>query len=665
MPIPQKGNNESNFSKMNDSEWWIGNGIGGWASGTVSGANTRKYHGLFVGAHPNAEKRWLLVSKLEEFAVIGGRRIPLSSNFYPNTVHPKGWKHIANFYFDGAVARWAFEVGGRRIAKEVWCERGKNIVYARYSLLQGQNTGIELFPFVNARNVHSIGLDANAKMGMSDEGGVNFKYPFMWGVNADRGAFVPRQEVYYNFLYPVERGREEKFKEDLACPGHFATLLQEGQHITLKIGEMGEERFFEPEYATEQMEGIVNQFKGHSGGILTGKLEALVRGSAQFVIGKEKEYGILAGYPYFGEWGRDTMIALPGICAYTGRHALARNIISKWIEYLKDGMLPNRFDENGNPAYESADGMLWMVWAITELEKERGVNDEDLKKWWPKIRKAMGEWVKGNRFVKIDKDGLAVLKKERLTWMDAQVNGKAVTPRKGKRVEINALWINALNNASRWAEKAGDGKSSEKFEDVLGNAKYSMEKFYAENLGYLYDGIEPEDGKMRPNQLWALAIEDVGIKEVQARNAMREISSKLWVSGKGIRTLAQGEPEYRGKYGGNMKERDLSYHQGAIWPWLSGAYAEAWLKIFPERMNEIWRGVEPMLNSKQGALLSLTEVYDPQALERRGCPAQAWSVGEVLRAGIMIERKRGQRNLGHIFGTTAYKPRKTDQSALK
>lgn len=647
---------EIQFSKMSKTEWWIGSGTGGYCAGTASGANTRKYHGIFSPAISNAQEKFILCQKLEEFLIANGQKIPLSSNYYPNTVYPQGYKNIADFSFDGAVARWTFAAAGRRLSKEVWCERGKNVSYARYTLLGGESAGLEILPFVNGRKAHDIGLAQEAANFEADARGASFSFPAKWKILADRGVFVKKAQKYFNFIYPVEQEREEKCSEDLFCPGNFSTMLQEGHHITLQIAMEADIegcKFGEPILASGRMERIAAHFLHHNEGANAKWILPLVRASDLFLYSKGGQYGIMAGFPYFGEWGRDTMISLPGICAYTGRHALARHILDRWIAKLKGGMLPNLLDENEEGIYESADGALWMFWALGELENEGGLRKQDIKKWFRSLNTCLECWIEGSEFFEIENDGLASLKKERLTWMDAKVGGKAITPRKGKRVEINALWANALELGAKWAGVCGAARAKAKYFDLHAQASASMQKFYSPALGYLYDAIEPADSALRPNQLWALCL-DNSITNMQRKHALLQVSKHLFVPGRGLRTLSEGDVDYVGEYGGSVRKRDLAYHQGTIWPWLFGAYAAAMRQNFGSNSGELASKAKAFLKN-DGALLSVAEVYDPKTLEGRGCPAQAWSVGEVLRAAVIAERGRGALSYGQKYGTAAYR----------
>ncbi len=664
----EKTNMAERLAQSASWEWWLGNGLGGWSSGTAAGVMSRKYHALLAVSHPSVEQRLILLGKMEETALLGGERIHLSTNYYPGTVHPEGWKYIERFSFDGAAARWTYRVAGRRLAKEVWCERGQNATYIRYSLLEGDPLGMEAVPLVSGRAAHGLGLPEfmrDAGSGLAGESGiaaggivseksVRYNEPLPWGIEASAGLFRSKPDLYYKMQYPLEEERGEPFEEDWAAPGRFEFMLREGQMTTLTAWASP----FDPdalpasppesEEASRRVNRLVNEFRAYNKFAETPWLERLVRASDSFIIKDGAHYNIVAGYPYFGVWARDAMISLPGLCIYTGRHGLARDIIDGWMGVMQKGLLPNRFDSRGRPVYESADGTLWMFWAIGELEREGGLDMPTMRKWWPHLSKALRAWISDNKLVRIDGDGLVVLREERLTWMDAaRANTKdskkieAITPRAGKRVEINALWIHALNCAERWAHDMQDRPAIHLFGETAHLARSNFHKFYNEYAHYLDDGIEPTDGAMRPNQLWAIALPGIGLGPVQARRALGALSQPMWLDGAGVRTLSPNDQNYHAHMLGTMAERDEAYHQGAVWPWLCGAWVEAWLRIYPQRAQELQRQMKSIVERPLGgALLSMPEIRDPTSGKNEGCPTQAWSVAECLRAGVLLERAR-------------------------
>jgi len=264
-----------------------------------------------------------------------------------------------------------------------------------------------------------------------------------------------------------------------------------------------------------------------------------------------------------------------------------------------------------------------------------------LKQHWPILRDTLKQWILGTMHTRMGSDGLISLRSERLTWMDAAKDGQAITPRKGKRVEINALWLNALSYSIDWAKRAGDGKSADLFYETFAHAHGAMDKFYLEDSHIFCDGIEPTDSSLRANQLWALALPRVQISPVQARRALGALIHTLWLNGAGVRTLAPSDSNYHASFSGSMAERDEAYHQGAVWPWLCGAWVESWLRHYPNRVEELHKQMLAVISPRRpGALLGISEVRDPTEGTDGGCPSQAWSVGECLRACILLERAR-------------------------
>ena len=653
-------------------EWWLGNGLGGWSSGTAAGMMSRKYHALFAVSHPSVEERLILLGKLEETALAGHERIALSSNYYPGAVHPDGWRRIERFLFDGAAARWTYRVAERRLAKEVWCERQANATYIRYSLLEGEPLGLEAVPLVSGRAAHGIGLPPFMRQtpgGFCSEKGVRWGEPLAWGLTADTGLFRPKADLYYHMQYPLEEERGEACEEDWAVPGRFEFMLREGHQATLtawageeqapgrneawnrgagradtRAGRMGESTGAvgpgglgtgsmhlsppDPEDPSRHLAHVVAEFRAYNKWGEGSGLEGLVRASESFFIKDGRHYNIVAGYPYFGRWARDALISVPGLCVYTGRHGLARDVIEGWMGWLQKGLLPNRFDSRNQPVYESADGTLWLFWAISELEREGGLNLPLMTRWWPALSAALRAWISDNKFVRLDGDGLVVLREERLTWMDAarknDSNMEPITPRAGKRVEINALWIHALSCAERWAHWMEDRPSIRLFGEAAHLARSNFNKFYNEYANFLDDGIEPTDGHLRPNQLWAIALPSVGLSPVQARRSLGAMSQALWLPGAGVRTLAPSDNDYHAHLIGNRVERDEAYHQGAVWPWLSGVWVEAWLRTYPQRAEELHRQMKAVVAAREtGALLSVAEIRDPTSGQNDGAPSQA------------------------------------------
>ncbi len=655
-------------------EWWLGNGLGGWASGTAAGIMSRKYHALLAVPHNSVEERFILLGKLEETALAGSERIALSANYYPGAIHPEGYKRIERFLFDGAAARWTYRVAERRLAKEVWCERQANATYIRYSLLEGEPLGLEAVPLVNGRAAHGLGLPdfmRDAPGGIATEKGMSWNEPFAWGLSADTGLFRPKPDLYYHMQYPLDEERGEAAEEDWATPGRFEFMLREGHQATITAWAKEEQAIgkredvgkrasratptgdwtsvrnsiSDPEDASRHLSHLVSEFRAYNKlGEMNG-LEGLVRASESFIVKDGKHYNIVAGYPYFGRWARDALISLPGLCIYTGRHGLARDILEGWIGWLQKGLLPNHFDSRNQPVYESADGTLWLFWAISELEREGGLNLPLMTRWWPALSGALRAWISDNKFVRLDGDGLVVLREERLTWMDAARKSEegleAITPRAGKRVEINALWIHALTCAEKWAHWMGDRPAIRLFGEAAHLARSNFGKFYNEYANFLDDGIEPTDKHLRPNQLWAIALPSVGLSPVQARRSLGAMAQSLWLPGAGVRTLAPDDHDYHAHLMGNMAERDEAYHQGAVWPWLCGVWVEAWLRTYPQRAEELHRQMKAVVAMREpGALLSMAEIRDPTSGRNDGAPAQAWSVAECLRAGVMLERAR-------------------------
>lgn len=645
------------FSESLKHDFWLANGLGGWVSTSELGINSRKYHALFSASlSGNPANVHILLSKYEDTAVVNGTPYDLSSNCYPGKIHPDGLSRIKSFELEGGTARWEYEVGEghalARIRKEAWPSRYANSSFVRYSLLGNAEGVVSIIatPLVSCRPAHSIGLPAGGIRFKSHSGSCEFTSPAHWSIFSDGGSFTPHELTYYNMQYPLEQPRGEAFSENLFSPGHFRLHINSERSATLScsLGAAAPPAA-DSDYASigRRRARFVSEFSSYNHAEFGTLLESLVCAADQFVVRHNGAHAIAAGYPYFGIWGRDTFISLPGIAVCTGRHALALDIINSYFRYEKKGMLPNFIGSDGTPSYDAADVPLWAVWALWHLDNGGGLSAADKFRLYIHLRAFALSFLKGNALAKTEDDGLLSLTSPRATWMDASIDGKPVTPREGRRIEINALYIFALSYIAKIAHECHDDKTASMLDDAHMAARSSFPSFFNEYAGFFDDGIKPTDGSLRPNQLWALALPGMPVSPFQAKAALSQIREHL-LTPCGLRTLAPNDKKFHSHYSGNQRERDAAYHQGAIWPWLLGAYADATLLHQPDRIGETQRILSHILSdTKHGAHGTIAEVYDPTDLTPSGCPSQAWSVAEVLRASVQISRAKSSSGILH------------------
>ncbi len=659
------GQDADAFRQSLSRDFYLSNCAGSYACTSELGINSRKYHGLLnYSPSGNPSDALLLLSKLEETATVDGKRYALSSNCYPGAIFPDGRTRLSKFEFHGGFARWQYSLGGQfcangqngevkplEITREIWMPHGKPSTCIRYSTSKGFSGEIllEAIPLVLGRK--ASGLGAAAPKFSHTENSVEFSQPAHWGISCNSAAFIPNPLSYLRMQYPLEFERGEGGEEDLFSPGAFNSSLSNGGTAVfsawVKTGQgashPAEETNSTPaggilDAQNRKMKVAENYFAFNSLPHLD-HMRPLLYASDSFLTFFNGRHAICAGYPYFGIWGRDTFISLPGIAAMTGRHALARDIIDGMLHFEKDGLLPNFISESGEPSYSAADVSLWAIWSIWQLEKEGGVRQEDRLRWWKALRSIGYHYLKGNSLVRTEEDGLLSLRGERLTWMDAAKNGMAITPRPGRRVEINALWVFGLRYLSDFALKVGDNMAFEALAEAHSNASPPFREFFNEYAHFYDDGIKPTDGALRPNQIWALALPHIPVSPIHARQSLMSIREHL-LTPCGLRSLAPNENNYHQHYGGSQQERDGAYHQGAVWPWLFGAYADAILLHQKDRASETLRMLTQFISMPGGAHGTLAEVYDPTNLTPAGCPSQAWSVAETLRACTLLYRAK-------------------------
>ncbi len=640
-------------------EWLVTNGIGGFASGTVSGNLTRRYHGLLVAALNPPVGRTQLVASLDETARYDGADYALATHRWTSgAVEPKGCKHIENFRLEGTTPVWSLAFGDALLEKRIWMRQGENTTYVQYTLPRGSRAlELELKALVNYRDFHSSthAGDWQMKVEAVERGAriTAFEGAAPFFLLSDGAACEPRHEWYRDYFMPAEKFRGLDDREDHLFAALFRATLSAGQSVTFVLTTEAEAELdgaqARGERAEHESKLVANWMvsDARTSSAASPWVRQLVLAADQFVVKRslpEEADGrsIIAGYHWFGDWGRDTMIALPGLTLTTGRADVARKILLAFARYVDHGMLPNNFpDAGGQPEYNTVDAALWFLEAVRQYF---GVTQDKatLEKLFPVLEDMIEFHKEGTRYqIHVDPtDGLLYAGEPgvQLTWMDAKVGDWVVTPRIGKPVEVNALWYNALETMAAVARVFG--KSGEPHATMAAKAKQSFAKFWNAEAGYCYDVIDApgigNDAALRPNQIFAVSLPKSPLT-IEQQKAVVDVCARRLVTSHGLRSLAQGEPGYQGSYGGSPLQRDAAYHQGTVWGWLMGPFVLAHLRVYGNR-QEAMSFLEPLGNQVAShGLGTLSEIFDGDApFTPRGCIAQAWTVGEVLRAWRIV-----------------------------
>ncbi|GAB4369215.1 MAG: amylo-alpha-1,6-glucosidase [Deltaproteobacteria bacterium] len=643
----------SDLSVSGRREWLVTNGIGGYASGTVSGVLTRRYHGLLVAALKPPLGRTLLVAKIAERATYRGRLVPLGADRWASgAVDPKGFLLLDRFHLEGTTPVWTYALGDAILSKRIWMEPGVNTTYVRYDLERsGGPVALELEALVNYRNYHGGTRAGEWTMAVDPvPGGVRvtaFPEATPFTLFCDDASASPAHDWYRDFFYSEEAYRGLDPVEDHLRAAIFRTTLSPGGSITLVASAEGSvDR--DGEAALARRRGHEEERIGRAlpwwdtADPLWDRIRRLILAADPFLVRRATEgdpggMSVIAGYPWFGDWGRDTMIALPGLTLPTGRAGDAARILRTFARFVDRGMLPNRFPDAGEPPeYNTVDATLWYFEAIRACHEATG-DDSLVRDLFPVLRGIIDWHVRGTRYgIRLDpEDGLLFAGEPgvQLTWMDARVGDRVVTPRIGKPVEVNALWYNALRAMAGFARQAGE--SGAVYEEPAEQAARGFRRFWNESAGYCYDVIDGpggNDGSLRPNQILAVSLHHSPLPE-DRRKAVVDACARELLTPLGLRSLSPDDPRYAGQYGGDPATRDAAYHQGTVWPWLIGPFVAAHLRVYGDR-DAARSFLLPLLRHLHDhGLGSICEIADGDPPHTpRGCIAQGWSVAELLRA---------------------------------
>jgi predicted glycogen debranching enzyme len=642
-------------------EWLETNGLGGYGSSTVAGLNTRRYHGLLVAATRPPVGRTVLLSKLEETLVLAGRRYELSANQYPGVVHPQGHQSMSRFRLDPFPV-FTYRVAGLELEKSIVMLHGESTICIRYELRHvsgaasdGADVRLEIRPLIAFRDYHAT-THENAALdpAVHVEEGLLTVAPYA-GLPAlhfaHEGGEVETGGYWYrNFVYAEEQARGLDSAEDLFSPLSLKFDLKRRSEVSLIASTERRDAGRAGELIRVEVARRAEVLKSSPSG--DEAVRALTAAADQYVVARGEQKTVIAGYHWFGDWGRDTMIALPGLALVTGRFDVARSILEEFARHVSHGMLPNRFTEAAEaPEYNTVDATLWYFEAVRALVAYTG-DSEFVRANLYAILKDIIEWhERGTRYgIRVDDDGLlaAGVEGAQLTWMDAKVGERVITPRRGKPVEIQALWYNALRVLEGLAQEFGRADDGRKFAAMAARARSSFDgQFWNEEAGCLYDVIEGAecDASLRPNQIFAVSLQHSMLSAERARRVVEAVEREL-LTPYGLRSLAPSDPRYGGRYGGGPAERDAVYHQGTVWAWLVGPFVSAYLKVNGRTPDSVARArtiLAPLVGHlKEACLGHVSEIFDGDAPHApRGAVAQAWSVAELLRA--LVEDVQGVR----------------------
>jgi predicted glycogen debranching enzyme len=626
-------------------EWLVANGLGGYASGTVAGLLTRRYHGLLVATLPPGGRR-LLLTKLDETVSYKGQSYALFCNRWPGgDVEPAGYRTLESFHLEGTTPVWTYAFQDALLKKRIWMEPGANTTYVQYDLRRGTSpVALSLKAITNHRDHHASTHAGDWHPDIELVPGGLRVGAALYLLSAGAAA-TPASEWFPDTWLQQEADRGLDALDANLQAGRFDVLLSPGDSVTLVAStEPAPELDGATAYARRQAHEA--QLLRQSGwGDAPARMRHLVLAADQFVVrravGDDPDgRSIIAGYPWFADWGRDTMIALPGLTLATGRREVAATILRTYAAFVDQGMLPNRFPDGGEaperPEYNTVDATLWYLEAIRAYHAATS-DDALLGELFPVLQEIVRWHVRGTRYgIHVDPaDGLLASGEAgvQLTWMDAKVDGWVVTPRTGKAVEINALWYNALRILAEAAHHVG--QPAAEYGELAGKVHASFGRFWDDALGYCYDVIDGPTGKdasLRPNQLLAVSLHYSPLERAQQR-AVVDVCARHLLTSHGLRSLARSDPAYVGHYGGDQRQRDAAYHQGSVWAWLIGPFVSAHLKVYGDRdlaRSFLWPLIQELDAHCAG---SISEIFDGDPpFAPRGAIAQAWSVAEVLRA---------------------------------
>ncbi|MDH7577980.1 MAG: amylo-alpha-1,6-glucosidase [Bacillota bacterium] len=628
-------------------EWLLTNGIGGFAASTIIGLNTRRYHGLLIASLRPPIDRRLLVAKLDEDLYLEDRKYVLGANQVHSGYAQRGYEHLQRFRRN-PFPTFTYHVDDVFIIKKIFMIYGRNTTVVNYRIINehGKKVTLQIFPLVNCRDYHAAIFENDWPFQQEVQDFQVKIEPFRGApclyLASDQARYVKRGSWYKGMYYTVEEYRGLPCYEDHYIPGYFVVHTQTSEDFTVVLST---EEVFSFNYAAleagerERLQSLLDL-----AGYQDEFAQQLVLAADAFLVQREStgKRTIIAGYPWFSDWGRDAMIALPGLTLCTKRFPEAREILATFAAYEQEGLIPNMFPDAGEaPLYNTVDAPLWYFYAVQKFlayTADYGFIKENI---FPTLKRIIAHYQAGTKFgIKMDQDGLIVAKCSglQLTWMDAKVGNWVVTPREGKPVEVNALWYNALCFMAQLAPVFGE---PDKYSELAEKVRTSFRSgFWNEVEHCLYDVINTEikDARIRPNQVLAVSLPFSPLTRGEARAVVSRVWEELYAV-YGLRSLSPRDPEFKGRYGGNQVERDAAYHQGTVWSWFLGHFITAYRKVhgYSSESLEVARlFLSPMRDHlRDHGVGTISEIFDgAPPFTPRGCFAQAWGVAEVLRSYV-------------------------------
>lgn len=638
-------------------EWLVTNGIGGYAMGTLCGMRTRRYHGLLVAAASPPADRVMLLADLDAWVAIGESRYPLVTHSWAaGVVLPDSYRHMEQFRLEGTIPAFTYAFGDVQLTQRVWMQHRRNTTYITYTYQRGAGPiHLQITPLCAYRDHHSLAAGGESRPFVGPlDGGLEVRTvpgALPLRLYANTGEITLGGEWWWAFHLNQEAGRGLPDREDLFAPATIRAELPPGATFCLvataeDARPIPWQEAFQQERERQEALLSLSRVGVHA----PAWIRQLVLAADQFIVDRcietegrsdgEPGTSVIAGYPWFTDWSRETMIALPGLCLATGRTEVAAAILRTYARFVNQGMLPNRFPDVGKATeYNTVDATLWYFCAVHAYLL--AANDHDLaRQLYPTLADIINWHVRGTRYqIKVDPNDHLLAAGEpgvQLTWMDAKVGDWVVTPRAGKPVEVNALWYNALRIIASLAARLGKDEDAARYEDMARKTRDSFNaRFWYEPGGYLYDVIDTPDGSddatLRPNQLLVVSL-PYALLDYPKCKAVVDVCARKLLTSLGLRTLDPEAFGYAGVYGGDPRQRDSAYHQGTAWSWLLGPFVSAHYKVYGDAARAL-SYIEPVRDHlNDHGLGTISEIFDGDPPHRpNGCAAQSWAVAEVLR----------------------------------